>query len=43
MNAVTVDRRTGFGIATASGVVDLAQNKFEITLGRLFCAVQDTF
>ena len=42
INAVTVNSRTCFGIATAFGVVDFAENEFKICVRRLFGAVRDT-
>jgi hypothetical protein len=41
INAVTVNSRACFGIATAFGVVDFAENEFEINVRRLFGAVRD--
>ena len=41
INAVTVNSRTCFGIATAFGVVDFAENEFKICVRRLFGAVRD--
>src|SRR6266481_3424542 len=41
INAVTVNSRTRFGIATAFGVVDFAENEFEVSVRRLFGAVRD--
>src|SRR6266403_2369622 len=35
INAVTVNSRTRFGIATAFGVVDFAENEFEVSVRRL--------
>ena len=41
VNAVTVNSRTCFGIATAFGVVNFAENEFKISVRRLFGAVRD--
>src|SRR4029077_20766631 len=41
INAVTINSRTCFGIATALGVVNFAQNEFKICVRRLFGAVRD--
>ena len=41
VNAVTVNSRTCFGIATAFGVVNFAENEFKICVRRLFGAVRD--
>src|SRR5882762_7746793 len=37
VNAVTVNSRTRFGIATAFGVVDFAENEFEVSVSSLRC------
>ena len=41
VNAVTVNSRTCFGIATAFGVVDFAENELKICVRLLFGAVRD--
>ena len=41
IDAVTINGRTCFRIAVASGVVDFAKNEFKISSCRLFGAVHD--
>jgi hypothetical protein len=42
INALPVYKRTRCGIAAAFGVVNFAENKLKISVGRLFGAVVDT-